>query len=81
TTYTGTVNGDRIELQRSGGLGGRGGRGGPGTPGAPAADAGPRPAIGPPPAGTDPSFGAGFGGGGRGGGQAPQPLILRRVTR
>jgi beta-galactosidase len=77
TTYTGTVSGDRIELQRSGGFGGRGGRGGPG---APAADAGPRPAIGPPPDGTDPSFGAGFGGG-RGGGQAPQPLILRRVTR
>jgi beta-galactosidase len=80
-TYTGTVNGDRIDLQRSGGPGGRGGRGGSGTPGAPAADAGPRPAIGPPPAGTDPSFGAGFGGGGRGGGQAPQPLILRRVAR
>ena len=80
TTYTGTVNGDRIELQRVGGFGGRGGRGGPGTPGAPAAGAGPRPAIGPPPNGTDPSFGAGFGGGGRGGGQA-QPLVLRRVPR
>ena len=75
TTYSGAMNGDRIELQRSGGFGRRGGRG------APAEDAGPRPAIGPPPDGTDPSFGAGFGGGGRGGGQAPQPLILRRVTR
>jgi beta-galactosidase len=74
TTYTGSVSGDRIELQRSGGFGGRGGRG---APGASAADAGPRPAIGPPPAGTDPSFG----GGGRGAGQPPQPLILRRVTR
>jgi beta-galactosidase len=77
TTYTGTVNGDRIDLQRSGGFGGRGGRGGTG---APAADAGSRPAIGPPPDGTDPSFGAGFGGG-RSGGQATQALILRRVTR
>ena len=79
TTYTGTVNEDRIELQRSGGFGGRGGRGGAGMPGAPAGEAGPRPVIGPPPDGTDPSFGAGFGGGGRGGGQAP--LVLRRVTR
>ncbi|MEO8369748.1 MAG: beta-galactosidase GalA, partial [Candidatus Solibacter sp.] len=75
TTYTGTMNGDRIELQRSGGGGGRGGRGGPATPAA----AGPRPAIGPPLNGTDPSFGAG--GGGLGGGQAPGPLILRRVAR
>jgi beta-galactosidase len=70
TTYTGTVNGDRIELRRAGGAGGRGGRGGvPG--GAPATPA----------AGSDPSFGAG-GGGGRGGAQqAPAPTILRRVTR
>jgi beta-galactosidase len=80
TTYTGTVGGDRIELQRSGGFGGRGGRGGQG---APAGDAGPRPSIGPPPNGTDPSFGAGGAGGagGRGGGQAPAPLVLRRVQR
>jgi beta-galactosidase len=77
TTYTGTVSGDRIELQRSGGFGGRGGRGGPG---AAAGDAGPRPAIGPPPNGTDPSFGAG-GGGGRGGGPGAAPLVLRRVQR
>jgi beta-galactosidase len=81
TTYTGTVSGDHIELQRIGGFGGRGGRGGPPAPGgAAAADAGPRPAIGPPLAGTDPSFGGG-GGRGRGGGQGPQPLVLRRVTR
>jgi beta-galactosidase len=77
TTYTGTVSGDRIELQRSGGFGGRGGRGGQG---APAGDAAPRPAIGPPPNGTDPSFGAG-GGGGRGGGPGAAPLVLRRVQR
>ncbi len=73
TTYTGTVHGDRIELQRTGGPAGRGGRSGA-TP-APATDTGTRPAVGPPPAGSDPSFG------GRGGGQAPAPLILRKVTR
>jgi len=45
TTYTGTVNGERIELRRSAPAG-RGGRGGgAGAPAAPAA-AGPRPAIG-----------------------------------
>jgi beta-galactosidase len=75
TTYTGTIDGDRIELRRTGGPGGRGGRGG--AP--PGAETGPRPAIGPPPAGTDPSFGAG---GGRGrGGQAPAPLVLTRASR
>ena len=79
TTYTGTVNGDRIELQRTGGPAGRGGRGGA-TPSV-AADTGPRPAVGPPPAGSDPSFGAGGGGRGGAGGQAPAPLILRRATR
>ncbi len=75
TTYTGTINGDRIELRRTGGPGGRGGRGG--AP--PAAETGPRPAIGPPPDGSDPSFGAG--GGGRGGPQAPAPIVLRRAER
>ena len=82
TTYAGTIKGEQIELQRSGGAGGRGGRGGAGIPSA-AADTGPRPAVGPPSAGSDPSFGAGGGGDGRGGagGQAPTPLILRRVTR
>ncbi|MBS1854408.1 MAG: DUF4982 domain-containing protein [Acidobacteria bacterium] len=74
TTYSGTVSGDRIELRRSGGFGGRGGRGG--AP--PAAETGPRPAIGPPPNGSDPSFG---GGGGRRGGGTPAPLVLRRVKR
>ena len=75
TTYTGTVNNDRIELRRTGGGGGRGGRGG-----APPAETGPRPAIGPPPDGSDPSFGTGGGGRGRGG-PAPVPLVLTRASR
>jgi beta-galactosidase len=75
-TYTGTINGDQIELRQTGGGGGRGGRGG--AP--PAAETGPRPAIGPPPVGSDPSFGAG-GGGGRGGPQTPAPIVLRRAKR
>jgi beta-galactosidase len=73
-TYSGTVNGDRIELQRTGGPAGRGGRGGGG-----AADTGPRPAIGPPPDGSDPSFAGG--GGGRRGQQAPPAIVLRRAKR
>jgi hypothetical protein len=44
----------------------------------PAATTEARPAIGPPPNGTDPSLGAGFGG--RRGG-APAPLVLRQVKR
>ena len=75
TTYTGTINGEQIELRGTGG-GGRGGRGG-GAP--PAVETGPRPAIGPPPAGSDPSFGAGRGG--RGGAQTAAPIILRRAKR
>jgi beta-galactosidase len=76
-TYTGTIDGDRIELrQTGGGGGGRGGRGGAALP----AETAPRPAIGPPPQGSDPSFGAG-GDGGRGGGQVPAPTILRRARR
>jgi beta-galactosidase len=72
-TYTGTVKGDVIELQRTGGFpGGRGGR-----VGNPPEPAGPRPAIGPPPDGTDPSRGVG---GGRGL-QTPGPMVLRRVKR
>ncbi len=79
-TYTGTVKGDAIELQRSGGfgMGGRGGRTAPAEP------AGPRPAIGPPPDGSDPSSPAFFGMMRGGGGRAPQtpaPIILHRAKR
>ena len=72
--YTGTVRGDSIELQRAGG-GGRGGRRAPVEP------AGPGPAIGPPPNGSDPSSGAFFGLGGGRGQQTPAPLVLHRTTR
>ena len=73
TTYTGTIQDDRIELTRSAPMR----RGGPGmTP--PAVATGPRPAIGPPPNGTDPSFGAGFG---PGRGVQPAPLALKRAKR
>jgi beta-galactosidase len=77
-TYTGTVKGDSIELQRTGGfgMGGRGGRGAPAEP------AGSRPAIGPPPDGSDPSNGAFFGLGRAGAGRGPQtpaPLALHRA--
>jgi beta-galactosidase len=71
-TYTGTLSGDTIELRRTGGaMGGREGRGTPAEP------AGPRPAIGPPPDGSDPSRGAG---GGRGP-QSPAPMDLHRTKR
>jgi beta-galactosidase len=70
--YTGTVTGDSIELQRSGG--GRPRR-------APDASAEPRPAVGPPPDGSDPSSGAFFNLGGAPGQPAPAPLILRRTRR
>jgi beta-galactosidase len=75
-TYTGTLKGDVIELQRTGGpTGGRGGRGAAAEP------TGPRPAIGPPPDGSDPSSGA-FAGLGRGRGpQTPAPLVLQRAKR
>lgn len=71
TTYTGTIKGAALELMRNSQMR---------RPGSapPAASNEPRPAIGPPPDGTDPSFGAGFGG--RRGG-APAPLMLRRVRR
>jgi beta-galactosidase len=70
--YTGTMKGDQIELQRTGGApGGRGGRGAPAEP------AGPRPAVGPPPDGSDPSRSAA---GGRGP-QTPAPMVLQRVKR
>jgi len=80
-TYTGTLKGDAIELQRTGGpaMGGRGGRGAPAEP------AGPRPAIGPPPDGSDPSNGAflglGRGGAGGRGPQTPAPMVLHRAKR
>ena len=73
TTYTGTVKGEQIELQRTAP---------PRRAAAPAAAGGaersPRPAVGPPPRGSDPSFAAG--GGGRGA-PAPAPLVLRRAAR
>lgn len=71
TMYAGSVNGDQIELRQTGGAG-RGGRGGA----RPVSEPGPRPAIGPPPDGSDPSFA-----GGRGGAQPPAATILRRAKR
>jgi beta-galactosidase len=73
-TYSGTLSGDQLQLQRAGGFGGPGG---PGAPSVPAAPTGPRPAIGPPPDGSDPSRGIGLGGRGF----QPPPLVLRRVKR
>jgi beta-galactosidase len=67
STYTGTVNGDRIEMQRT-------------TPAAtqmpPTAEpSGPQPAIGPPPNGSDPSRNPNF--------RLPPviPVVLHRVQR
>jgi beta-galactosidase len=76
TTYTGTVKGDRIELQPA--FTGRGGRGGPVVAQSPA---GPRPAIGPPPDGSDPSRPQFVGLGGGRGPQGPATVALKRVTR
>jgi len=79
--YAGTLKGDAIELQRTGGaaMGGRGGRGAPAEP------AGPRPAIGPPPDGSDPSsgffVGLGRGAAGGRGPQTPAPMVLHRANR
>ncbi len=71
-TYTGTIKGDLIELQAAAAAPR------PGAPAAPAPAApGPRPAVGPPPDGTDPSFGAA----GRRGPAAPAPIVLRRAKR
>ena len=77
-TYAGMLKGDQIELQRSGGapFGGRAGRGASTEP------AGPRPAVGPPPDGSDPSSRAFFAGRGGGrGGPAPAPLVIVRAKR
>jgi beta-galactosidase len=69
TSYSGTVNGDRMELRRMAPP-----RGGvaPARP----ADTGPQPVIGPPPEGSDPSLGVGN----RGGGAQPS-FVLRRANR
>ena len=74
--YTGTLKGGGIELTRSGGNFGRGGRRAAVEP------TGPRPAIGPPPDGSDPSNAAfvGLGRGGRGM-QTPAPVVLHRASR
>ena len=74
-SYTGTAKGDQIEL-RSNTPSRR--RGSPPAAASSTVPAVPRPAVGPPPAGTDPSFGEGFG---RGRSQEAAPLLLRRVTR
>jgi beta-galactosidase len=73
-TYAGAVKGDQIELERTGGaaFGGR-------RP-APAEPTGPRPAIGPPPDGSDPSSGS-FINGGRGGGRGAQTPVALMIVR
>jgi beta-galactosidase len=72
-TYTGTLKGDQIELQRTGGFGGR-----PNRPTLPPPGTGP--AIGPPPDGSDPSSASFMGIGGRGP-QGPAAVVLRRAKR
>jgi beta-galactosidase len=73
-TYTGTIKEDQVELERSGGFPG-------GRRPAPAEPTGPRPAIGPPPDGSDPSSGF-FINGGRGRAmQAPAPVVIVRAKR
>ncbi len=67
TTYSGTVFNDQIELQRAGGFNF-------GSSREAAAPAGPRPAIGPAPDGTDPSRGVGFR-------REAGPMVLRRANR
>jgi beta-galactosidase len=71
-SYTGTVRGDQIELQRTGGFG---------RPNRPMPAAGAGPAIGPPPDGSDPSSLAFMGLGGGRGPQGPAAVVLKRVTR
>ncbi|HMD99375.1 MAG TPA: beta-galactosidase GalA [Terriglobia bacterium] len=67
STYAGTLKGDQIELQRTIDFGFR-------LPRPAEVPAGSRPAIGPPPDGSDPSLGGGFG-------RPPSRLILHRVRR
>ena len=69
TRYEGTVSGDRIEVRKDTPF--------PFPPPArPPATTAPRPVVGPPPDGSDPSFGPGFGALG-----VPARLVLRRVQR
>ena len=68
TTYTGTLNGEQIELRRT--TAPR-----PGAAPSPPADTASKPAIGPLPDGSDPSL-AGFRFGG-----AQAPIVLRRASR
>jgi beta-galactosidase len=71
--YTGTVKGEQIELQRTGG---------PGRPNRPVLPPpGSGPAIGPPPDGSDPSSLAFLGLGGGRGPQGPQTVVLKRAKR
>ena len=70
TTYTGVLKGDQIELERGMPSFGLDRHGAPATP------TGPRPAIGPPPDGADPS--TAFVGRSRG---QLAPVLLRRVSR
>ena len=72
TTYTGKATADSIELQRTAQARPR-----LGTADNSPAPSGPRPSVGPPPPGVDPSFGAGLG---RGGGGS-RTLVLGRVDR
>src|SRR5581483_8915720 len=76
TRYAGTIKPDQIELQATL-ISLAGGRGNTQTA---AADAENRPAIGPPPDGSDPSRPAFVARGGRGP-QGPATVILRRLTR
>ena len=67
STYAGTLNEDQIELERKINFPFR-------LPNPPEAPVGSRPAIGPPPDGSDPSIGTGrF--------RMPGPLVLHRVQR
>jgi beta-galactosidase len=87
-SYSGTIKGDVVEILRAAPTG-RGGGGGLGQQ-QQQASATPRPAIGPPPDGSDPSglgtvlaivgrSGAGRQGGGRG--MPAAPIVLRRAQR
>ncbi len=75
-SYTGTVKGDQIELQRTFGFGGRGNR-----PAPPPSGTGTGPAIGPPPDGSDPSSAAFLGLSGGRGPQGPATVVLKPTKR